>query len=60
MDAGATAVYTATTVSKSLPLVFRLTALRLADEYLNHIDLPPAIPAWSGSPVSAVAWELFE
>ena len=48
-------VYTASSVSKSLPAVSIVTAPPSGAVQLHHSDAPPPSPAWSGSPGSLAA-----
>jgi len=48
-------VYTARIVSKLLPAVVTLIEPVLGARKFHHSDLPPALPAWFGSPGSFVA-----
>src|SRR5688500_8869508 len=48
-------VYAASSVSKPLPAVSIVTVAVFGAVHANQIDLPPALPAWFGSPASLVA-----
>ena len=48
-------VYTASSVSKSLPAVSIVTVPPAGAAQVHHSDAPPASPAWSGSPGSLPA-----
>lgn len=50
-----TPVYTANNVLNPLPLVSRLTCPVEGAVHFHQIELPPALPAWFGSPISLVA-----
>src|SRR5260370_25101739 len=48
-------VYIAKRVSKLEPSVLRVSTPSVGATKVHQTDLPPALPAWSGSPVSLVA-----
>ena len=51
-------VYTASRVSKLLPAVETVAVPEASAVKYHHTDLPPALPAWFGSPDSLVALKL--
>ena len=50
----------ASSVSKLLPDVLKVQSPALGAVQVNQTDLPPALPAWAGSPASLVAVRLSE